>query len=252
MIRNFLMEKENIEADNSDLKLPRVYICEVQGHDIEGNGSEKMPFQSLGKAVQTAKGVTEKLFMVRKDIKEGYAPAAKAALKKAAKNYEIALKKAQKSLEKSLSDTREAEEKQAATLKKLEESKSVVLTNDPSLPAPKVIKIKDGHAHRGLRVKVFGWVHRLRVQGKDMIFLVLRDGYGYLQCVLSGKLCHTYDALTLTSESSVAVYGVLQAVPDGKSAYDGHELICDYWEVLGKAPGGDDAFTNKLNAVFNY
>ncbi|KAJ3180331.1 Asparagine--tRNA ligase, cytoplasmic [Gaertneriomyces sp. JEL0708] len=76
---------------------------------------------------------------------------------------------------------------------------------------------------------------------------VLRDGSGYLQCVLTGKQCHTYDALTLTVESTVTVYGVLQAVPEGKSAPGGHELQADYWEGVGKAPGGDDAFGNKLN-----
>lgn len=87
----------------------------------------------------------------------------------------------------------------------------------------------------------------MRVQGKDMMFLVLRDGYGHLQCVLTGKQCHTFDALTLTVESTVAIYGMIQIVPEGKSTPGGHELICDYWEVLGKAPGGDDAFGNKLN-----
>lgn len=38
---------------------------------------------------------------------------------------------------------------------------------------------------RSQRIRVFGWVHRLRDQ-KGIIFLVLRDGTGYLQCVLSG------------------------------------------------------------------
>jgi asparaginyl-tRNA synthetase len=38
---------------------------------------------------------------------------------------------------------------------------------------------------RGTRVRVLGWVHRLRSQ-KDIIFIVLRDGTGYLQAVLSG------------------------------------------------------------------
>jgi asparaginyl-tRNA synthetase len=80
-----------------------------------------------------------------------------------------------------------------------------------------------------------------------MMFIVLRDGYGLLQCVLSGNLCHTYDALTLTVESTVSLIGTIKATPEGKSAPGGHELIVDYWEVLGKAPGGDEAFNNKLN-----
>lgn len=50
------------------------------------------------------------------------------------------------------------------------------------------IKIREAVASRGKRVKVSGWVHRLRVQGKDMMFAVLRDGSGYLQCVLTGQL----------------------------------------------------------------
>jgi hypothetical protein len=59
----------------------------------------------------------------------------------------------------------------------------------------------------------------------------------------------TYDALTLTRESSVELVGTLKPVPEGKSAPGDHELHVDYWRVLGAAPGGDDAFTNKLNEV---
>lgn len=71
--------------------------------------------------------------------------------------------------------------------------------------------------NRDVRVKVSGWVHRLRVQGKDMMFIVLRDGYGLIQCVLTGKQCHSFDALTLTIESTVAIYGKIVALPEGKS-----------------------------------
>ena len=45
--------------------------------------------------------------------------------------------------------------------------------------------------------------------------------------------------------------GQLQEVPDGKSAPDGHELIVDYWRVLGDAPAAEDAFTNRLNEVLS-
>jgi aspartyl/asparaginyl-tRNA synthetase len=46
-------------------------------------------------------------------------------------------------------------------------------------------KILNLEPYRGKRVRVLGWVHRLRSQ-KDIIFIVLRDGTGYLQAVLSG------------------------------------------------------------------
>ncbi|RKO96544.1 asparaginyl-tRNA synthetase, partial [Caulochytrium protostelioides] len=94
-------------------------------------------------------------------------------------------------------------------------------------------------------IEVFGWVHRLRAQ-KGMTFLWLRDGRAQMQCVLSGKLVETYDALTLTLESTVRVVGTLTALPEGKSAPGGHELQADYWEVVGKAPGGDLAITNRI------
>jgi asparaginyl-tRNA synthetase len=59
----------------------------------------------------------------------------------------------------------------------------------------------------------------------------------------------TYEALTLTMESSIEVVGTLKLVPEGQTAPGGHELIVDYWKVLGAAPGADDAFTNRLNEV---
>jgi asparaginyl-tRNA synthetase len=59
-----------------------------------------------------------------------------------------------------------------------------------------------------------------------------------------------YEALTLTLESSIELTGTLQSVPEGKTAPGGHELVVDYWKVLGAAPGGDEAFTNRLNEVW--
>ncbi|CAO3585691.1 unnamed protein product [Absidia cylindrospora] len=79
-----------------------------------------------------------------------------------------------------------------------------------------------------------------------MMFAVLRDGSGYLQCVFTGELCHTFDAITLTTESTITVYGVINALPEGKKAPDNHELVVDYWELVGKAPDGEEAFNNKV------
>ncbi len=78
------------------------------------------------------------------------------------------------------------------------------------------IKISQGGDFQGQRVKVSGWVHRLRQQGAAMIFVDLRDGTGHLQCILVDKQCQTYDALTLSAEATITVYGTMAAVPEGK------------------------------------
>jgi asparaginyl-tRNA synthetase len=82
------------------------------------------------------------------------------------------------------------------------------------------------------------------------MFIVLRDGTGFLQCVLNDTLCHTYDAVILATEATVALVGKIQSVPEGKKAPKNVELIVDYWEVVGHSPaGGADNILNEESSV---
>ncbi|KAE9421759.1 hypothetical protein Angca_007224, partial [Angiostrongylus cantonensis] len=157
--------------------------------------------------------------------------------------YEAELKKTEKA-------QLQVKEHQAATLAALEEAKKITLSLDETLPNAKVVKISDCVNYREQRVRVKAWVHRLRRQGKSLMFWVLRDGTGYLQCVLNDALCQCYDAVTLNTESSVEAYGIIKNVPEGKQAPDGHELVVDYWRLIGDSPpGGIDNVLNEEAGV---
>ncbi|KAH7059307.1 hypothetical protein BKA57DRAFT_444494 [Linnemannia elongata] len=227
------------------------HVDEMKGHDETGNGSAELPYQTAARALQVhgdgAKILVWKAAAAGTDEVSAYVPISGAALKKAVKKVaeleKKAKKQAEQASEQAAKDKAAAEERERV----LEAAKAIVLTEDPALPAAQKIKIRNGVENRGKRVKVSGWVHRLRVQGKNMTFIILRDGTGYLQCVLTDTLCQTFDALTLTLESTVTVYGVINELPEGKTAPDNHELTVDYWECIGKAPGGEEAMSNKVN-----
>lgn len=222
-----------------------VHVCLLQGSDESGVGSEAAPFATLAHALAASRKGEEDLppagvhFVVRKTAEEGFQDAAKTALKKAVGVVETADKKARK-----------AADKAAAPQAAAERADLVVLVEDAGLPRARAAKIRQTVEAReaGDRVKVCGWVHRLRTQGRKMIFLTLRDGSGFLQCILAGDLCRSVDTARLSVESTIAVYGRLEAVPAGKTAPGGHELIADHWELVGAAPLGDDAFESQLNA----
>ncbi|TPX33268.1 asparagine---tRNA ligase, partial [Synchytrium endobioticum] len=224
---------------------PTLYVDETQGSDTDGCGSAKLPYKSVLAAVEAIQGGKCHIY-IRKQVDSDYVEISGAALKKARKTYEGNVKKVQKAAAKASLEAEEGAQRAAEEAARIETAKAIILEQDPSLPTAKKIKIKDCTDYRDTRVLVYGWVHRHRVQSKDLAFVVLRDGTGFLQCVLSGKLNHSYDALTLTMESTLAVYGFIKELPEGKKAPGNHELVVDYWEVIGKAPGGDEAIAYKV------
>jgi len=222
-----------------------LYTSEQRGNDEAGEGTARVPFKTVLRAM--LHHGKEPFPPIWVDVKEGsdaakegkkYEPIAKAQLKKVTKLWAQEVTKAQKR-------AKAEEEAREAQLKRAEEAKKVVIAEDPALEKAVKTKISGGQALRGKRVQVCGWVHRLRTQGKGLMFITLRDGTDFLQCILTGNLCQTYNAVMLTTESTVRIFGVLEEVPEGKTAPGGHELKADYWELIGSAPsGGADSLLN--------
>ena len=250
-----------------------VYIDEETGSD-SAPGSRESPLKTLQHAVVQHGDAVD--YMVRKreaepvpdgavaEVATDWKPPAKAAMKKAVNYADQQKKKAAKEKELVIRQQKEEEERQ----KVFEEAKKIKIEEDLSLPKavkikldekdPRVVKLGSGERpkdvdysspNRGTRVRVFGRVHRERKQ-KEVIFITLRDGYGLMQCVLTGPLAKTYDAITLTRETSMEIAGELWEVPPGAHAPDNRELHADFFKVQPgwKAPGGEDAITNKVQA----
>ncbi|MGE0554656.1 MAG: asparagine--tRNA ligase [Gemmatimonadales bacterium] len=84
----------------------------------------------------------------------------------------------------------------------------------------------------GAQVRVAGWVTTIRSSGK-LAFVVLRDGTGYLQAVVSKRDVpeEVWGATTgLTQETSVLVSGTVQADPRSPG---GAELLVSGLEIVG-------------------
>ncbi|XP_034473129.1 asparagine--tRNA ligase, cytoplasmic [Drosophila innubila] len=226
----------------AELTISSLFTSEKRGNDETGDGSESKPYKSILQAMRHAgKEPFPTIYVDSKDpnATEVYEVAAKSQLKKIQKLF---VREGHKNTEKQQREAEDAVKRQ----QNLDEARKVKISEDPSWPKANKIRIFEGTEKRNERVKIYGWVHRLRRQGKSLIFITLRDGTGFLQCVLNDLLCQTYEALMLSTESTVVLYGTLKLVPEGKTAPGGHELNVDYWELIGLAPpGGADAILNE-------
>ena len=251
----------------------KIHIDEDIGKDdLSANGSETSPYKSLlfahiqhppsqsgGPQYFTRKSATGPVNEDGDTDGRGeWKPATKSALKKSGNLYEQHKRKQAKGNDLAIRERSEQEKRQRA----LKEAMEFRIREDTQLPKafkirlnekdPALIKLrkcpseKDGKYTdgQGSRVRVTGRVHRFRSQ-KDVIFITLQDGYGFLQCVLMGDLTKTYDALTLTQETSMEIYGEMWEVPPGQHAPDDRELHADYYEIIGKAAGEKEAITTR-------
>jgi len=221
-----------------------VYTSDTRGSDESGEGTYRVPFKTVLKAMKHVGKEPFNLFVDPKPDSDAakagakYEPIAKAQLKKITKIWQQEVRKAEA---RAKAECEAAE----AQLKRAEEAKKIVIKQDTSLPEAVSLKIRDCADNRGKRVMLQGWVHRLRTQGKSLMFITLRDGSDYIQCVMHGEMCQTYDAIMLSTESSVRLFGMVEPLPEGKTAPGGHEMNVDYWELIGSAPsGGAEALLN--------
>jgi len=99
----------------------------------------------------------------------------------------------------------------------------------------KIITIADLADYEGETVTLRGWVYNWRKKGK-LRFIILRDGFGYLQCIVFRPEVNEAvweTAVELTQESSVEVTGNLVA---DERAPGGYELKVSELRTLQIAP----------------
>jgi len=93
-----------------------------------------------------------------------------------------------------------------------------------------IVQIKDFDQHLDSEVTIRGWVRHHRKSGKIQ-FVVIRDGSGFAQMIFVKSEIdevHWEAARTLTTESSVAITGVIQQNPRNEK----YELLAKSIEVI--------------------
>ncbi|KAI3385637.1 hypothetical protein SNEBB_006923 [Seison nebaliae] len=240
------------------------FTSELRGDDGTGDGTERKPLKTpleafrrlqvsgvdVGNCINLIK-VEQSLKSERttttemKDDNTEFIPIPKARFKKVKNQFQVEQKKANQAKERAAKKKLLEEEGREMVYRTVEKPENLNEKYDK-------LKIKEIVEKKmiGKMVKVFGWIHRLRRQGKTLMFLTLRDGSGYLQSVVEKELCQTKEGIHLTPESSICLYGIINPVQLGQHAPGGIELNVIYWEIIGMAPaGGIDSELNELASV---
>src|SRR6266540_3913096 len=109
------------------------------------------------------------------------------------------------------------------------------------------LRIKELPHYIGQRVIVDGWLYNKRTSGKVQ-FPIVRDGSGYLQCVVVKKDVgeETWDAVErVTQESTVRVVGIVRAEP---RAAGGVELGVQSFEIMALTEDRSEEHTSELQS----
>lgn len=85
--------------------------------------------------------------------------------------------------------------------------------------------------HDDEKVTIRGWIYRKR-EGKQMVFLVLRDASGVIQCTVKADSPAWSDAEKLTIESSLSLEGLIK---QDKRAPGGYEISAERISIIGLA-----------------
>jgi len=96
-----------------------------------------------------------------------------------------------------------------------------------------LVKIRDvlDGCYEDKKIKIRGWVYRKR-EGKELIFLLVRDSTGFIQCTVKKSSPAWSEAERLTIESSLTLEGT--AKPD-KRAPGGYEISTESISIIGLA-----------------
>jgi len=81
------------------------------------------------------------------------------------------------------------------------------------------------------KITVRGWVYRKR-EGKELIFLLIRDSTGVIQCTVKKTSTNWNEAQKLTIESSVLLEGIAK---EDKRAPGGFEISAENVKIIGLA-----------------
>jgi asparaginyl-tRNA synthetase len=103
-------------------------------------------------------------------------------------------------------------------------------TVDAQMALTKISNVLEGCCS-GQKVIVRGWVYRKR-EGKELIFLVIRDSTGVIQCTVKKTSSGWSEAQRLTIESSMTLEGTAK---EDKRAPGGYEISAENISIIGLA-----------------